>query len=119
MYVTRIGLLSSFSLTSALCASLQVRSKPPPGEAGAMHSGRLGSSAASSWPANSMQPAARANLRNERVMVISDVGVMSGYCQELLTRERRCISPAGVLHRHHGLNIWSDTSHCAGARPHP
>src|SRR5450830_75986 len=62
-----MGLLRIFSLTRALCASLQVRSKPPPGEAGAMHSGRLGS-AAQRCPANSRQPAARAKVRNGNIV---------------------------------------------------
>src|SRR5690606_16702280 len=48
---------SSLLCTSALCASLQVRSKPPPGAAGAMHSGRRGSSAATG-PARGRQVAA-------------------------------------------------------------
>ncbi|MOA45588.1 hypothetical protein D3C78_1679960 [compost metagenome] len=64
--MTRIGLDSSLASSSALCASLQVRSKPPPGEAGAMHSGRLGSAARA--PANSRVAPARVSESSLRDM---------------------------------------------------
>ncbi|MNJ81714.1 hypothetical protein D3C77_806490 [compost metagenome] len=47
---------------------MQVRSKPPPGEAGAMHSGRFGSAAR--LPAKSR--AALARVRGRRVRDMAD-----------------------------------------------